>query len=144
MLDEHVSSHLEEACFLPSLWVPALRADWVPFHILRRSPSSRARSHLCRLGHVSDGAGPSWVFRGSSQHKSSQIQDSLLADTRPSVHCLFFFIAVVVFLILFLAVQGLHCCEGCSVAEPGGGCSLVVHVLLFTLLLCRRPWDLVV
>ena len=97
MLDEHVSSHLEEACFLPSLRVPAFHADLVPFHVLRRSPTSRARSHLRRLGYVSDGAGPSWAFRGSSRDRNSQTQDSLLADTRPLVHWFFFFIAVVVF-----------------------------------------------
>ena len=129
VLTEHVSCHLEKACFLTSPWYPLSLPTWC------HSPSSGVLPQQSPpppwgLGHVSDGAGPSWAFRGSSRYKNSQVQDSLLADTRPSVCCFLLLLLLLLFfkLILFLAVLGLHCCEGCSLSVTGGGCYLVVTV----------------
>ena len=111
VLTEHVSCHVEEACFLTSPRVPALPATLVPSPVLGRSPSSGARPHLGCLGHVSVGAGPSWASRGSSRHRNSQAQDSLLADTTPSAYC---FLLLLLLLMCFKLINFIFGCAGSS------------------------------
>ena len=109
VLTEHVSYHLEKACFFTSPWYPLSLPTWCHSPssgvLPQQSPPPPLGSRAClRRG------GTLLGLQRLVKIQESQVQDSLLADTRPSVYCFL----LLLLLLFFKLINFIFGCAGSS------------------------------